>query len=127
MTKIYAYHGTEKNLTFEELMENDSNGTKGIHFGSKKAAYVAVNKFDDDAENADDETVFEFFESNPECLISVEIKGNVLKASDSEANSATFLDNAINDGFNAISYENEFEDIGSTSYVVLTPECIREV
>jgi hypothetical protein len=124
-----AYHGTAKNLTFEELVENDSINTYGIHFGSKKAAYVAVNKYDASAENADEETIDVFFDENPECLIEVVIDTDKILAgcTDSQANARDFLEKAVEGGYDAIAYKNEFEDIGSVSYVVFNPEVIREI
>jgi len=124
--EMYAYHGTAQCISLEELLENDST-TFGIHFGSKKAAYVAVNKYADNAEDDDEEMVDDFFTDNPECLIEVEINGNILESvSDNDANNEDYLTKAIADGYDGVAYTNEFEDIGSISYVILNTECIVE-
>ena len=122
-----AYHGTAHNLTFEELFNNASS-TIGWHFGSLKAAVVAVNKYDSTTETWNNEQIQDFFNDNPECFIEVEISSQKkLAATDSEVNSEDFMNAAISSGYDCVEYKNEFEDIGSLSYVVLNSDVLREL
>ena len=126
--KIIAYHGSAQCPTCDDLLNENHSQEIGIHFGSKKAAVVAANKFKD-AEEWDAVQVDIYFNEHPECFIEVKInaKKPYFNATDSEANSDAFKSELIKQGHDCIGYINEFEDIGSISYVVLDNSIIEEI
>ena len=128
MIRTVVYHGSENSLTFDELMLENTSST-GVHFGSKKAAVVAVNKYYNNAEDWTEEEISSFHEENPEAFIKVVLSPSKMyeNATDSNVNSMLFIENLIERGYDCVSYINEFEDIGSISYVVLNPKIVTEI